>query len=108
MLYWLSTLTFRLIFTNSPFLSAALPLPLILAAIQLLVGVPYVWTLWLTGLRKAPAVSPSKVTFTPLRLREGWHRGRGGQRLRTCAFSPMSCCPVIGVLSRDFRNVRVC
>lgn len=32
-----------------------------LAAIQLLVGVPYVWTLWLTGVRKAPKFSLSKV-----------------------------------------------
>lgn len=38
-----------------------MPLPVTLAAIQLLVGVPYAWTLWLTGMRKAPKFSLSKV-----------------------------------------------
>ncbi|CBN74592.1 triosephosphate/phosphate translocator [Ectocarpus siliculosus] len=42
----------------------ALPLPFTLAAIQLLVGVPYVWMLWLTGVRKAPELSISKVKGT--------------------------------------------
>ncbi|CAM9653456.1 unnamed protein product, partial [Ectocarpus fasciculatus] len=42
----------------------ALPLPFTLAAIQLLVGVPYVWMLWLTGMRKAPELSISKVKGT--------------------------------------------
>lgn len=34
---------------------------MMLAAVQLLTGVPYVWTLWLTGLRKAPLFSRTKV-----------------------------------------------
>ncbi|CAM9301390.1 unnamed protein product, partial [Hapterophycus canaliculatus] len=38
-----------------------MPLPVTLAAIQLLVGVPYAWTLWLTGMRKAPEFSLSKL-----------------------------------------------
>lgn len=33
-----------------------------LAALQMLVGVPYVWGLWLTGLRKAPRIGLSQVT----------------------------------------------
>ncbi|CAM9466781.1 unnamed protein product, partial [Scytosiphon promiscuus] len=43
------------------FTPTAMPLPVTLAAIQLLVGVPYAWTLWLTGLRKAPKFSLSKL-----------------------------------------------
>ncbi|CAM9647432.1 unnamed protein product [Ectocarpus sp. 4 AP-2014] len=50
--------------TSAQNLRETLPLPFTLAAIQLLVGVPYVWMLWLTGMRKAPELSISKVKGT--------------------------------------------
>lgn len=38
-----------------------LPLPFTLAAVQLLAGVPYVWLLWMVGLRKRPKLTLSQV-----------------------------------------------
>jgi len=39
----------------------ALPIPYTMAALQLLVGIPYVAALWATGLRKAPSLSTDDV-----------------------------------------------
>merc|ERR1719331_3064846 len=47
----------------------ALPIPYTMAALQLLVGIPYVAVLWATGLRKAPKLSVDNVkTLIPVSL----------------------------------------
>merc|ERR1719272_1872747 len=47
----------------------ALPIPYTLATLQLAVGVPYVFFLWMTGLRKAPKLSADNVkTLIPVSL----------------------------------------
>ena len=47
----------------------ALPIPYTIAALQLAVGVPYCFFLWMTGLRKAPKLSPENVkTLIPVSL----------------------------------------
>merc|ERR1719331_252445 len=47
----------------------ALPIPYTMAALQLLVGIPYVAVLWATGLRKTPKLSTDNVkTLIPVSL----------------------------------------
>ena len=47
----------------------ALPIPYTMAALQLFVGIPYCFALWLTGLRKAPKLSSDNVkTLIPVSL----------------------------------------
>jgi len=47
----------------------ALPIPYTMAALQLAVGIPYCFFLWMTGLRKAPKLSPENVkTLIPVSL----------------------------------------
>jgi len=47
----------------------ALPIPWTMALLQLFVGIPYCFTLWLTGLRKAPKLSTADVkTLMPISL----------------------------------------
>jgi len=47
----------------------ALPIPWTMALLQLFVGIPYCFTLWLTGLRKAPKLSTADVkTLIPISL----------------------------------------
>ena len=47
----------------------ALPIPYTMAALQLFVGIPYCFALWLTGLRKAPKLSAENVkTLFPVSL----------------------------------------
>merc|ERR1719231_1510644 len=47
----------------------ALPIPYTMAALQLLVGIPYVAALWATGLRKAPVLSNDNIkTLIPISL----------------------------------------
>jgi len=47
----------------------ALPIPYTMAALQLFVGIPYCFALWLTGLRKAPKLSTDNVkTLIPVSL----------------------------------------
>merc|ERR1719345_313549 len=47
----------------------ALPIPYTLATLQLAVGVPYVFFLWMTGLRKAPKLSTANVkTLLPVAM----------------------------------------
>jgi len=47
----------------------ALPIPYTMAALQLFVGIPYVFALWLTGLRKAPKLSSDNIkTLVPVSL----------------------------------------
>ncbi|KAJ1457833.1 triose-phosphate transporter family-domain-containing protein [Pelagophyceae sp. CCMP2097] len=47
----------------------AMPLPWTIATIQMAVGIPYVFTLWATGLRKAPKLSAGNVkTLMPVAM----------------------------------------
>jgi len=47
----------------------ALPIPYTMAALQLLVGIPYCFVLWATGLRKAPKLSKDNIkTLIPVSL----------------------------------------
>jgi solute carrier family 35 protein E1 len=47
----------------------ALPIPYTMAALQLFVGIPYCFLLWMTGLRKAPKLSAANIkTLIPVSL----------------------------------------
>ncbi len=47
----------------------ALPLPYTMAALQLVVGIPYCFALWATGLRKTPKLSKADIkTLVPISL----------------------------------------